>query len=949
MRKVGVVFVLIFITFLVSCSGAGGTNTGVGVSHALIIENSDQLIGGPVAEGEEGDILIYNNLSRFIIKVSDYPYPVPLRGMVVDGDIRRFPGERGEDIIPGVIFYYLPGHFVRPAQIVESLPEISIQDDGNFSGVAAVKVTGKDRFYPDSVTVYPESISSAIKRDLPLEFTVDYFLPPDSPCLRVLVTVKNKAENDITIYPGILLPPGPGKSFAGNYGFTGYRVPQIIDGISYIAKEFQGITFGVYSGGMEKEPLSPAFALTENSGYSLLTKKSPSDVVPAGERRAYSFAVCVVKGYTGELYSFLTKMEGVDRTTVSGYTCYTSGNDKVVQSGGTSRKVCVTEEESEENGKTSNSPIDGVDIFLLNNSGEVLAHTRSGNDSEVYYQALETLDKTRLYRKSEWKGKYKFTLPGNRYRIWAVRNGFELADTNYLNIFPPPGTPADEGIIVEHADFVFPWPVTLDVFAKLVPASPTSARLILKGENLYPVTITKYLDRFGYSYRISGENLRVFYIGPDGYLPVELSPGKYTYFADKGIFYNTVTGSVNIISGSKTLLLKFKRVVDSLNYVATDPFIENLSWGNEFDEESRTESVISSSIDGGVIFDYNISPVTFSTELPVLYGDFLYTPYGNFFAFPLFEGELSPDFMSNPESLFKHRSYTVLYDLSDSSSYFVREGVHIDFNTGKIKPDDFKNDFDMMQILPVKDLKKVILEWFRLLQVSPDGKDENFIFHPLIGGSMSSSPLFSPPGLVETYIYSGPTTSATLVNQEECRKFKELDEDINDSLCMMWKGNSVVGRFVFFSFYVTTSAGKRGFPGEYVAASSGDRIYLNLTIESPAWAKFDKIYIFDGLQDYGYSVTDPFSKAVTVAVSPQIVQVGYENSMKRYEWSGVIEYPFALNSNADSWVVIAVVGDNPASYYPSLKPFAISNPVFIDTDLQRGYNPPCPGMACPSR
>ncbi len=348
--------------------------------------------------------------------------------------------------------------------------------------------------------------------------------------------------------------------------------------------------------------------------------------------------------------------------------------------------------------------------------------------------------------------------------------------------------------------------------------------------------------------------------------------------------------------------------------------------------------------------DRSVSPITWETDLPLIYGSYLKTELGAFSIFPVKDTVDLFDFLVSPDGLFKGKKdfYTVIMDTSSPNSYFYHMGVTADILTGKAKSKGYKDNYDFIQILPIKDLDEGLLQWFRLLQYAPGGKPDNFEFHPIMGGSMSSDPLNSPPGYVQTFYYSGKV-SGVPVGNDYCKEIKWLG-DVSDDLCILRNGISTVGQFIFFSVSLTSSSGKVALPGNFISLNSGEKLFVNLDIQAPVWSNFDKVYIFDGTQDYGSAVTDPFSKAYSFTVTPSVIKVGTENSMARYEWKGTIGYPFPITSASDSWMVVVVTGSKKVQYSPSLKPFAISNPIFIDSDTSYpGYNPPCPGSSCPGK
>lgn len=152
------------------------TRPGEGEVRAKVIVCDDELIGGPLAAGRLGDILIENHLARFIVRAGPEAYALAglPGGDVVDADIVRLPGEQGADQLHEIISF-VSGNTLD----VES---ISVVDDGK-SGSARVQVVGRPRAYPIIATVLPP-------QDIAGTVIHEYELTPDVPYLTLRTTVR---------------------------------------------------------------------------------------------------------------------------------------------------------------------------------------------------------------------------------------------------------------------------------------------------------------------------------------------------------------------------------------------------------------------------------------------------------------------------------------------------------------------------------------------------------------------------------------------------------------------------------------------------------------------------------------------------------------------------------------------------------------------------------------
>ncbi len=188
---------------------------GEGQARAGQIHQFEVLIGGPSAEGREGDFLIENAVARFIVQGKGVSHHYnQFAGAVIDADIPRPAGAPGADI--------LDDHF--PAfdlGIVLRAKAFEILDDGSGSGTAHLQVRGDG----GPLELLAGAIESETHLRVPeLRFTTDYILPADSPLLQMTTTVHwddpnptSRAPMDVLMYAGeVAAPYTPGGGLASN-------------------------------------------------------------------------------------------------------------------------------------------------------------------------------------------------------------------------------------------------------------------------------------------------------------------------------------------------------------------------------------------------------------------------------------------------------------------------------------------------------------------------------------------------------------------------------------------------------------------------------------------------------------------------------------------------------------------------------------------------------------
>ncbi|MFT7519456.1 MAG: hypothetical protein ACI9MC_001598, partial [Kiritimatiellia bacterium] len=135
--------------------------------------------GGISAEGQVGDVKIYNDRVQFIVQgVRDGSYYERSGGHVIDVDVVRPIGQPGRDVVDEWLAMYGLGRLVNATSI-------EVISDGS-EGEARVRVIGTERALDLFVGV---TENPNIVPRLGLTFQVDYVLAPDSNLLQVHTTV----------------------------------------------------------------------------------------------------------------------------------------------------------------------------------------------------------------------------------------------------------------------------------------------------------------------------------------------------------------------------------------------------------------------------------------------------------------------------------------------------------------------------------------------------------------------------------------------------------------------------------------------------------------------------------------------------------------------------------------------------------------------------------------
>ena len=193
------------MTVLLALVACGGTVTvpdgpdltevlGQDEARAGVVTDDAAFFGGVSAEGQVGDIKIYNDRVQFIIQgLRDGHYYVGQSGGVVDADIVRPAGQPGRDLVDDW------GTTVGVGRVLDAA-SVAVASDGSLGGPAIVVVEGIESTL--------ELVSGALESDslfpdLGLSASTAYVLHPGSWLMEVHTTIT--ASEEALVEPGDLL------------------------------------------------------------------------------------------------------------------------------------------------------------------------------------------------------------------------------------------------------------------------------------------------------------------------------------------------------------------------------------------------------------------------------------------------------------------------------------------------------------------------------------------------------------------------------------------------------------------------------------------------------------------------------------------------------------------------------------------------------------------------
>ncbi|MDF1565240.1 MAG: CehA/McbA family metallohydrolase [Deltaproteobacteria bacterium] len=244
-----------------------------GQVQAGIVEHEDALIGGPKAEGQVGDIKLYNSHVAFIVEgvrlASGYRY---WGGNLADADLIRPEGEPGRDLY-GEAFFSWNLEVFQPTDII-------VVSDGRESGEAHVRLTGRSVPFG-----FAESFRDIFDADpVDLEIAYDYRLGPDDRALHLTISLTNVGDATSNInLPLVFSSHGDGvEAYAPGPGFEDQSA---VANLPYSGAVGRDLSYGLIAADDDLNPLFAykAVSLTTQEAYNL----------PAGRTTTldYDFAV----------------------------------------------------------------------------------------------------------------------------------------------------------------------------------------------------------------------------------------------------------------------------------------------------------------------------------------------------------------------------------------------------------------------------------------------------------------------------------------------------------------------------------------------------------------------------------------------------------------------------------------------------------------------------------
>jgi len=258
-----------FLMLITSCGTGGSLNSMEDISPPIpdtfLITKGSQLIGGPMATGRLGDVILKNDRIRIILEQpGKTPWVGNFGGGIIDADLVRGDG-RGEDN-----FQFM--HPIINIEWTENVFDREVVEDGSgggrivfrtrafidaydyldfdFLSPVAKAMTGEALYFDSRFDDVSDPFSTTDLKDLDPVITTDYTLEPGANYVKIETTFTNRGDKEISFPVGDLVNGGgEAELLIPGLGFTPDTVSQIqgtTPAVIYMGFEGDDVSYGYF-------------------------------------------------------------------------------------------------------------------------------------------------------------------------------------------------------------------------------------------------------------------------------------------------------------------------------------------------------------------------------------------------------------------------------------------------------------------------------------------------------------------------------------------------------------------------------------------------------------------------------------------------------------------------------------------------------------------------------
>ncbi|HXC52023.1 MAG TPA: hypothetical protein VN634_14135 [Candidatus Limnocylindrales bacterium] len=543
-------------------------NSCVGLANAHIITNAAELLTGPLADGQPGDIMMENAEARFIIQkggVRDMYSVGGFGGNIIDAELVSNPG----------VDNFLE---MQPAINIETVinaTSVEIVNDGSNGGPAVVRACGPDDlldFVNPSTIIADAGLDfppSADDVDQDVEGCTDYTLEAGATYLRLDTTIFNNEPVQTGFFVGDYVnAAGELEQWASSTDAgLGVRLTAdagVLDFIGY--GEAQGVDYGIVTMPPTSDADPTGYFSTSGVTY-LLHSQSVLGPIVGGEPPNF-------KVLSGGSKTF-TRYFGV-------------GN------GSGANAVSL---ENLVKGRLSGTVAGCVDVNGVPAPG---ARVSAGPVQSGVIKAVTSTWVT------DASGCYSGTMPVGTYGMAAWREGTPYeggtATPTVHMITTDPETPVTQ-------DFNLPQTGAISVTATDENGDPVPARVSVIGFDPSPDLILS--DSTGL-HRDQSDPLpygfaRMIYTDAAGVVQFDMEPGSYRVYVTRGAEYSEYDAAVTVTAGATApVVAQIARVIDTTGFVSSDHHVHAIaSADSRVSNDDRVRQFAGEGVDNVIMTDHH--------------------------------------------------------------------------------------------------------------------------------------------------------------------------------------------------------------------------------------------------------------------------------------------------------------------------------------------------------
>jgi len=853
-----------------------GPQQAVATQARLVeLSDGDPFIGGPGASAREGDYLLSNNFSRYVVRgARDGDFHVGVAGAVIDADIARFSEQTDRDAIYEVVTLLGPGRVFVPESF-------EVLNDGSHTGdVVELVAIGTDGPL-DLLT----SVSGEQHPALGLEVHQTYVLTPINPTLEIRTKVRNETGSmvEVEVADLVWLDRDAYELFVSGEGFVDQPSGQQQTMLGLLSRR-NDHAFGIF-GFEDYVEIGALDGLADH--YDHLVARGPTYQLPTDSHEEYKRGVGV----------------DIDLAMLDSYRRSRWGLGGIGWIEGRARPT------------GSNHGIGGTRIFLTDAAGD--PHTIAVTGNFGGFKLMSDPGDWDLVAVAEGNNEdFDFPSRFGAYGAYArddrnelAMRAFEEPDTvlpvpfadGYPRVDTIPITVADDRIWEE---FVYDPPATLALRVEDGDGQPLPAavHVTLVGADPHPPDW-----RLGERRPQDGSRKVVWLL--DGDAEVSIPPGTYDVIAHRGFRYELAQqDDLALQSGERTeATLVLQRAFVTPGYVTADLDAHAaLSVDGRCSIEERLATAAASDVQVLVaterdhVADYSalVEAMGLADVLVTVPGLEVATPRnGRFNVYPLEVDGGAPnggavrwwEVGGNTQDLVDelHALGDVLVQVNAGrADGGMLDGAHYNANNGNVgRPDRYTSDFEVLELLSGQhagDVDALRADWCSHLDQG---------LRPTAIGSSDAHDRLEGSGSARTYIAT-ETDDVTAL-------------DLDDLFDALGQGRAVVSGGPFVKLRAEGPQGGTVEVGETLQSGSAT---LHIEVMAPSWMDLDAVRVY----------TDDCQLEDSFAVGSSSPPVRFETELQ-------------VNPGAAAYYFVEVEGsDLMDPVWPDAAPYALTNPVFLD-------------------